>query len=85
MKTLSHLALVAFMLTSVGAFATETPKQHQHGKANSQQSAHTHACPMDPEITGNKGDSCPKCGMDLEPKAAAANKSHEAHKGHQHH
>ncbi len=24
------------------------------------------ACPMHPEVTGNKGDTCPKCGMDLE-------------------
>lgn len=26
-----------------------------------------YACPMHPEVTGKKGDTCPKCGMDLEP------------------
>jgi hypothetical protein len=25
-----------------------------------------YACPMHPEITGKEGDSCSKCGMDLE-------------------
>lgn len=25
-----------------------------------------YTCPMHPEVTGNKGDTCPKCGMDLE-------------------
>ncbi len=24
-----------------------------------------YSCPMHPEITGNKGDKCPKCGMEL--------------------
>lgn len=27
---------------------------------------HTYACPMHPEVTGKKGDMCPKCGMKLE-------------------
>ena len=25
----------------------------------------TYACPMHPEVTGNAGDKCPKCGMNL--------------------
>lgn len=25
----------------------------------------TYACPMHPEVTGNEGDKCPKCGMNL--------------------
>ncbi len=24
-----------------------------------------YACPMHPEVTGNKGDKCSKCGMEL--------------------
>jgi nitrous oxide reductase accessory protein NosL len=27
-----------------------------------------YACPMDPEITGKKGDTCSKCGMELTEK-----------------
>jgi len=26
----------------------------------------TYACPMHPEVTGKKGEECPKCGMNLE-------------------
>ncbi len=33
---------------------------------------HTYACPMHPEVTGNEGDTCPKCGMKLEHNDAAA-------------
>jgi RND family efflux transporter MFP subunit len=29
-------------------------------------------CPMDPEVVSDKPGKCPKCGMDLEPKAAPA-------------
>ncbi|BDY03109.1 heavy metal-binding domain-containing protein [Ferrimonas sp. YFM] len=50
--------------------------QHKHDCANcpkmSGKGAHyTHACPMNPKIVGFEGDSCPKCGMDLEPVAKA--------------
>ncbi|MGL5359181.1 MAG: heavy metal-binding domain-containing protein [Shewanella sp.] len=88
MKTLTHLAVIALLMTSTGALATETAHKHQHDKA---QPSHAQAnqgfdCPMHPEVTGNKGDSCPKCGMDLEPINAAASKGQEAsHKAHQHH
>lgn len=26
-----------------------------------------YACPMHPDITGNKGEKCPKCGMEMQP------------------
>ncbi|TKB47658.1 hypothetical protein FCL40_15430 [Ferrimonas sediminicola] len=50
--------------------------KHKHDCANcpkmSAKGAHyTHACPMNPKIVGFEGDSCPKCGMDLEPVAKA--------------
>ncbi|MGL4615181.1 MAG: heavy metal-binding domain-containing protein [Shewanella sp.] len=85
MKTLPQLALAVLMMACTGVFATETPRPHQHSKADSQQQAHTHACPMDPDVTGNQGDSCPKCGMDLEPLSTEASTTQETHKGHQHH
>lgn len=47
------------------------------GDKDSADADHTHSysCPMHPEVTGNEGDTCPKCGMKLEhtdnPPAAA--------------
>ena len=41
------------------ATATDTTATHQKGE-------HLYACPMHPQETGRKGDTCPKCGMDLE-------------------
>ncbi len=35
---------------------------HQHANDDN-----AYACPMHPEVTGNKGDKCSKCGMDLQP------------------
>lgn len=32
----------------------------------------TYSCPMHPEITGEKGDVCSKCGMELEPEKTGA-------------
>jgi hypothetical protein len=34
------------------------------------QSRPSYACPMHPEVTGNPGDKCPKCGMELVPAAS---------------
>ncbi|TKB56266.1 heavy metal-binding domain-containing protein [Ferrimonas aestuarii] len=39
---------------------------HHHGDAAAGEE-YTHACPMNPKIKGHAGDTCPKCGMDLEP------------------
>lgn len=35
-------------------------EHHQHSDSDN-----VYACPMHPEVTGKKGDKCPKCGMDL--------------------
>ncbi|PIW62982.1 heavy metal-binding domain-containing protein [Shewanella sp. CG12_big_fil_rev_8_21_14_0_65_47_15] len=86
MKTLTNLVLVVFLMTSTSVFATATPHEHQHDNASTQQQAQTYACPMHPEVTGAKGDTCPKCGMDLEPKAAEAKTAEgTVHKAHEHH
>lgn len=86
MKTLTNLALIAFLLTSTNVFATATPHEHQHDNANPQQQAQTYVCPMHPEVTGNKGDTCPKCGMDLEPKATEGKTAEGTmHNAHEHH
>jgi Heavy metal binding domain len=30
-----------------------------------QQEQQNYSCPMHPEVKGNAGDKCPKCGMNL--------------------
>lgn len=86
MKTLTNLALVAFLMTSTSVFATATPHEHHHDNAAPQEQAQTYVCPMHPEVTGNKGDTCPKCGMNLEPKATEEKMADGAmHKDQAHH
>jgi hypothetical protein len=43
---------------------------HDHGGKETQPSATTYTCPMHPEISSPKPGKCPKCGMNLVPKAA---------------
>lgn len=68
MKTIFGLFLAALLSVtlSVSVFAAQT---HEHHASAEAQSA-SHACPMHPDVTGAAGDTCPKCGMDLETKAS---------------
>lgn len=43
--------------------------------------AEEYICPMHPHISGEKGDTCPICGMELVPKAASMPEG-EGHEGH---
>lgn len=45
-------------------------EHEQHAPSMFQQNTNleTHLCPMHPHITGQEGDNCPICGMDLVPR-----------------
>lgn len=48
------------------AFTACNNKQAKETSDNTvEQSDQLYACPMHPEVTGNKGDKCSKCGMEL--------------------
>jgi len=63
----------ASFITACGS--SENHEQHKHmdgdnhehmDEDENQTAAATYACPMHPEVTGEKGDKCSKCGMALE-------------------
>ncbi len=53
-------------LAEIGVHPTE-----ENDSENETKSSVIYACPMHPEITGNKGDNCSICNMSLEIKEAA--------------
>lgn len=83
MKKLTHLALIATLLLASPVFANPMAHPQQHDATSSEQ-AEAYHCPMHPEVTGKKGDECPKCGMFLTPVTAPENTRAPEHK-HQHH
>ena len=60
MKTLFITALLAIIITSCNHKAKETDGIETKSTSNE-----LYACSMHPEITGKKGEECPKCGMAL--------------------
>ena len=64
--------LIAALLISLVYASCETTSTDNSGKSpegavpnNSVNTAHTYSCPMHSNITGNQGDKCSECGMDL--------------------
>lgn len=69
----NSMATVALGAVTLSAACTnsngaKTYAGHEHHKHSGSDHAgeHTYACPMHPEVTGKKGDNCPKCNMELE-------------------
>lgn len=67
MKSLTTLVFAALLgMGSTGySYAADTAT-HEHNHATAEQ-AQVYHCPMHPEETGHKGDSCPICGMKMVP------------------
>ena len=59
----------------------ETASTHAHGSHHSidHGAPVEYTCPMHPEVVQDEPGSCPKCGMDLVPRDAPAESSHEHH------
>ena len=74
MKTLISLILSAFILVSVVPAVSAHDHSQQNEHAQHHEMKADHACPMHPEVTGQKGDTCPKCGMNLTAMKASSHK-----------
>ena len=73
MKILISLILSAFILISVVPAVSAHDHSQQQEQAQQHEMKADHACPMPPEVTGQKGDTCPKCGMNLTAVTSASN------------
>jgi hypothetical protein len=64
------MRVLAFLITMVAGMVSIScdqlnKKDMKHMTSHTEHS-NEYACPMHPEVTGHKGDKCPKCGMSLE-------------------
>jgi hypothetical protein len=58
--------IIFLILAATFTFTACNTKQAKESTDNAvEQSDQLYACPMHPDITGNKGDKCSKCGMEL--------------------
>ncbi|WP_035386958.1 heavy metal-binding domain-containing protein [Ferrimonas senticii] len=84
MKTLysCSAALLAALLTFTSPFSAANANDPHHGQHHQAQSTEVaaYACPMHPQVTGQQGDECPKCGMKLEATGTADSCPHGQHK-----
>lgn len=71
MKALMYSILATVVITT-GCKNKETEKTADEA---TETASGKYACPMHPEVTGNKGDKCSKCGMELTEPVAATNSS----------
>ena len=80
----AFVAMIAASLSLASCGNKSSQKPTEAAPAATEQTAAddasvTYACPMHPEVTGKKGDTCRICGMELEPvtKADAGDKKME--------
>lgn len=72
MKLRSKTCIAALIISSSLVFTAcsgNTSNKHSMSDSTHTEAGHhhTYACPMHPDVTGKEGDTCPKCGMKLEP------------------
>jgi hypothetical protein len=76
MKNISKLSILVLMVAFASCKDTKTENSAESTTVENSDNAaagQLYACSMHPEVTGKKGESCSKCGMDLtEPVAQSA-------------
>ncbi len=61
------LSCIAIAVISLLACKNNKADNTQQKEEHIKETAHQYACSMHPEVTGNKGDKCHICGMELAP------------------
>ena len=56
---------IAITVAFTACNSNNEKKQDTKPKQENTPAEQVYACPMHPEVTGKKGDKCPKCGMEL--------------------
>lgn len=85
MKNIAKISIIVlvFSLTSCKDNKTTNQNDINTNAATKEQNngdEQLYACPMHPEVTGNKGDKCPKCGMELTEPVVQKEGSHDEQK-----
>ncbi|RTY89848.1 DUF3347 domain-containing protein [Flavobacterium sp. GT3R68] len=70
MKNIAKISIIVLVFSLTSCKDNKTTNQNDTNtdatiKEQSKDDEQLYACPMHPEVTGHKGDKCPKCGMEL--------------------
>jgi hypothetical protein len=84
-KKLTHFkkmknTIVALLIMTLGLVSCnqKSNEKAQETKTATEGTTQVYACPMHPEITGKKGDTCSKCGMELTESISETSKTVDA-------
>lgn len=61
---MKNIILSVLTLASVLISCNQKTKE-TNNPVKTENTTEVYACPMHPEVTGKKGETCPKCGMEL--------------------
>jgi Heavy metal binding domain len=74
--TADTTSAVAAMTTDTATTASAMMMDTTHAVMAAMDSMTVYVCKMHPEVTGKKGDKCPKCKMELVAKVVAKKAAH---------
>lgn len=76
--------ILSVMILAMVTVSCKKNEESGTTKETSESSSQLYSCPMHPEVTGKKGESCSKCGMELTEPVTHADATHEHHDGDMH-